>query len=71
MNNEDKLKAAFKNDVALREAIKLDEMEAPKMPADLNARRNLPSSTFESRSIAASSPIVVMLNIKSPQAKSR
>lgn len=38
MNNEDKLKAAFKNDVALREAIKLDEMEAPKMPADLNAR---------------------------------
>lgn len=38
MNNEDKLKAAFKNDVALRDAIKLDEMEAPKMPADLNAR---------------------------------
>ena len=38
MNNEDKLKAAFKNDAALREAIKLDEMEAPKMPADLNAR---------------------------------
>jgi len=38
MNNEDKLKAAFKNDAALRDAIKLDEMEAPKMPADLNAR---------------------------------
>lgn len=38
MNNEDKLKTAFKNDAALRDAIKLDEMEAPKMPADLNAR---------------------------------
>ena len=38
MNNEDKLKAALKNDAALRDAIKLDEMEAPKMPADLNAR---------------------------------
>ena len=38
MNNEDKLKAAFKNDAALRDAIKLDELEAPKMPADLNAR---------------------------------
>ena len=38
MNNEDKLKAAFKNDAALRDAIRLDEMEAPKMPSDLNAR---------------------------------
>lgn len=38
MNNEDKLKAALQNDAALRDAIKLDEMEAPKMPADLNAR---------------------------------
>ena len=38
MNNEEKLKAALKNDAALRDAIKLDEMEAPKMPADLNAR---------------------------------
>lgn len=38
MNNEDKLKTAFKNDAALRDAIKFDEMEAPKMPADLNAR---------------------------------
>lgn len=38
MNNEDKLKAALQNDAALRNAIKLDEMEAPKMPADLNAR---------------------------------
>ena len=35
MNNEEKLKAALKNDAALRDAIKLDEMEAPKMPADL------------------------------------
>ncbi len=38
MNNEEKLKAALKNDTALRDAIKLDEMEAPKMAADLNAR---------------------------------
>lgn len=38
MNNEEKLQAALKNDTALRDAIKLDEMEAPKMPADLNAR---------------------------------
>ena len=38
MNNEEKLKAALKNDVALRDAIKLDEMASPKMPADLNAR---------------------------------
>ena len=38
MNNEDKLKAALKNDAALRDAIRLDEMEAPKMPSDLNAR---------------------------------
>ena len=38
MNNEDKLKAALQNDAALRDAIKLDEMEAPKMPSDLNAR---------------------------------
>ena len=38
MNNEDKLKAALQNDAALRDAIRLDEMEAPKMPADLNAR---------------------------------
>ena len=38
MNNEDKLKAALQNDAALRDAIKLDEMEAPKMPVDLNAR---------------------------------
>lgn len=38
MNNEDKLKAALQNDAALRDAIRLDEMEAPKMPSDLNAR---------------------------------
>lgn len=38
MNNEDKLKAALQNDAALRNAIRLDEMEAPKMPSDLNAR---------------------------------
>ena len=38
MNNEDKLKAALKRDAALREAIKLDELEAPKMAPDLNAR---------------------------------
>ena len=38
MNNEDKLKAALKRDAALRDAIKLDELEAPKMPSDLNAR---------------------------------
>ena len=38
MNNEDKLKAALQNDAALRDAIRLDEMEAPKMAADLNAR---------------------------------
>ena len=38
MNNEDKLKNALQNDVALRDAIRLDEMEAPKMPSDLNAR---------------------------------
>ena len=38
MNNEEKLKAALKNDTVLRDAIKLDEMEAPKMAADLNAR---------------------------------
>lgn len=38
MNNEDKLKAALKNDAALRDAIKLDELEAPKMAPDLNAR---------------------------------
>lgn len=38
MNNEDKLKAALKNDAALRDAIRQDEMEAPKMPSDLNAR---------------------------------
>ena len=38
MNNEEKLKAALQNDAALRDAIKLDEMEAPKMAADLNAR---------------------------------
>lgn len=38
MNNEDKLKAALKNDAALRDAIRQDEMEAPKMPADLNVR---------------------------------
>ncbi len=38
MNNEDKLKAALQNDTALRDAIRLDEMEAPKMPSDLNAR---------------------------------
>ena len=38
MNNEDKLKATLQNDAALRDAIRLDEMEAPKMPSDLNAR---------------------------------
>ena len=38
MNNEDKLKAALKRDAALRDAIKLDELEAPKMAPDLNAR---------------------------------
>ena len=38
MNTDDQLKAALKRDAALREAIKLDEMEAPKMPSDLNAR---------------------------------
>ena len=38
MNNEDKLKAALQNDAALRDAIRLDEMDAPKMPSDLNAR---------------------------------
>ena len=38
MNTDDQLKAALKHDAALREAIKLDEMEAPKMPSDLNAR---------------------------------
>ena len=38
MNNEDKLKAALKRDAALRDAIRQDEMEAPKMPSDLNAR---------------------------------
>ena len=38
MNNVDKLKAALQNDAALRDAIRLDEMEAPKMPSDLNAR---------------------------------
>ena len=38
MNNEDKLKAALQNDAALRDAIRLDEMEAPKMPSGLNAR---------------------------------
>ena len=38
MNNEEKLKAALKNDVVLRDAIKLDEIASPKMPADLNAR---------------------------------
>ena len=38
MNNEDKLKNALQNDVALRDAIRQDEMEAPKMPSDLNAR---------------------------------
>lgn len=38
MNNEDKLKAALQNDATLRDAIRLDEMEAPKMPSDLNAR---------------------------------
>lgn len=38
MNNEDKLKAALQNDAALRDAIRLDEMEAPKIPSDLNAR---------------------------------
>ena len=38
MNNEDKLKAALQNNAALRDAIRLDEMEAPKMPSDLNAR---------------------------------
>lgn len=38
MNNGDKLKAALQNDAALRDAIRLDEMEAPKMPSDLNAR---------------------------------
>lgn len=38
MNNEDKLKAALQNDAALRDAIRLDELEAPKMPSDLNAR---------------------------------
>ena len=38
MNTDDQLKAALKRDAALREAIKLDEIEAPKMPSDLNAR---------------------------------
>ena len=38
MNTDDQLKAALKHDAALREAIKLEEMEAPKLPSDLNAR---------------------------------
>ena len=38
MNNEDKLKAALQNDAPLRDAIRRDEMEAPKMQSDLNAR---------------------------------
>lgn len=38
MTHEDQLKAMFERDAALREAIRLDEQEAPKMAPDLNAR---------------------------------
>ena len=35
---EDKLNTLRQQDVALREALRLDEAELPQMPADLNAR---------------------------------
>ena len=38
MTHEDQLKAMFEHDAALRDAIRLDEQEAPKMAPDLNAR---------------------------------
>ena len=36
--NEDKLNTLRQQDANLRDAIRLDEMDRPQMPADLNAR---------------------------------
>ena len=36
--NEDQLNTLRQQDANLRDAIRMDEMELPQMPADLNAR---------------------------------